>query len=273
MTEANKTDIQLQGVPETLLWPLGMRAHISRTEPEFFSDPMSIELVDRIDADFAKFGKPNHWHAIRAKYSDSLLRAFLEKNPAASIVSLGEGLDTQFWRVDNGQLNWISVDLPESIVLRDRFLPAHERITNIEASALDPKWMDQVNSDNGLFVVMAGLLMYFEPDDILAMLRGMSERFDGSRTELFFDTIPPWIARKTKGKGWKPTKRYHVPVTPFGIRRSEMDAFASKVPGMEILSATAYPKAYPERSYLFNLLASLPWLSDNGSFLVHAKLA
>ena len=33
-------------------------------------------------------------------------------HPAGTVVALGEGLETQFWRPDNGRVRWLSVDLP-----------------------------------------------------------------------------------------------------------------------------------------------------------------
>ena len=40
------------------------------------------------------------------------------------MVALGEGLETGFWRVDNGSVNWLTVELPEMAALRRELLPA-----------------------------------------------------------------------------------------------------------------------------------------------------
>lgn len=39
------------------------------------------------------------------------------------VVALSEGLETQFWRLDNGRARWLTVDLPETIELRRRLRP------------------------------------------------------------------------------------------------------------------------------------------------------
>ena len=39
---------------------------------------------------------------------------FLAANPDGTVVALGEGLETGFWRVDNGSVNWLTVELPET---------------------------------------------------------------------------------------------------------------------------------------------------------------
>jgi hypothetical protein len=48
-------------------------------------------------------------------------------------------------------------------------------------------------------------------------------------------------------------------------------AFVARVPRLEIVEASLYPKVFPARHRLWSLLAGLPWLSDNGSMLVHAR--
>ncbi len=162
-TQTGKDNVKLQGVPETLLWPLWSRASEQKRSDRLIDDLLSADMVDRIDYDFeGSFGKPNAGHAIRARVIDDAINSWLVANPEGTVISLGEGLDTQFWRVDNGSLRWISVDLPESIEIRRRFLPAEERMEVIACSALDDLWIERAPSGTNVFIVMAGLLMYFK---------------------------------------------------------------------------------------------------------------
>ena len=90
----------LKDVPETLLWPLRSRAAVSVTDRAFFDDPLAVDTLNRIDYDFGRFGPVSDWHAIRSKWSDDLIRAYLKRFPTAQVLALGEGLETQFWRVE-----------------------------------------------------------------------------------------------------------------------------------------------------------------------------
>lgn len=193
--------IRLDGVPETMLMPLWNRAADAAGPDPLLIDPMATELVRRIDYDFrARFGKPSITHAIRARFSDELIREFLARRPAAQVVALGEGLETQFWRVDNGSVEWISVDLPEAIEVRRRLLPPHPRNILIEGSALDLAWRRVISTRAPVFVIAAGLLMYFERTQVVSLLRQLAEHCDGG--ELFFDTIPPLVlAQDAAGVG------------------------------------------------------------------------
>jgi O-methyltransferase involved in polyketide biosynthesis len=58
------------------------------------------------------------------------------------VVALGEGLETQFWRVDDGRVRWLTVDLPMAVDVRRRLLgddPPRRR--TLAVSALDFSWM------------------------------------------------------------------------------------------------------------------------------------
>ena len=89
-------------------------------------DPVAVELVGRIDYPFAErfgTGRPAQWQALRVLAFDREVRRFLQRHPEGTVVALGEGLETQCRRVDNGRVRWIGVDLPETVEVRRRLLP------------------------------------------------------------------------------------------------------------------------------------------------------
>jgi len=55
-------------------------------------------------------------------------------------MPVGCGLDTRFDRVDDGQVRWYDLDVPEVIDLRKQFLAESERVTCISGSAFDPSY-------------------------------------------------------------------------------------------------------------------------------------
>ena len=82
-------------------------------------DPKAVELLAAIDFPFEeRFGAgaagSAQWQALRARCFDRQVERFLAEHPDGTVVALGEGLETQFWRVDNGRVQWLSVDLPEA---------------------------------------------------------------------------------------------------------------------------------------------------------------
>jgi O-methyltransferase involved in polyketide biosynthesis len=156
---------------------------------------------------------------MRAAEIDRALRRWLEVHPDGFIVSLGEGLETQISRVDNGRMRWLSVDLPESIRLRERFITPSDRCRHLPASALDLRWMDAVDPSRGVCIVAQGLLMYLEPASVQTLLVSIAERFPGAC--LLFDVVPKWFSRMTL-RGVQRTARYRLPPMPWGIDRDEL---------------------------------------------------
>jgi O-methyltransferase involved in polyketide biosynthesis len=155
----------LTDVSETMLWALHNRACEARRHGGVLIDPDSVRIQDAIDYDFTRqFGHPAGSLAVRAAAIDRALRHWLERHPDGRVVSLGEGLETQVRRVDNGRMRWLSVDLPSAIRLRERFLAPTDRFRHIAESALDRNWMGSVDPSASVFIVAQGLLMYLEPE-------------------------------------------------------------------------------------------------------------
>jgi hypothetical protein len=202
----------LAGVPETMLWSLHHRACEARRPDGVIIDPECLRIESAIDYDFVcNFGKPRGSLAARAAEIDRVLRAWLERHPDGTVVSLGEGLETQGRRVDNGRMRWLSVDLPEAIRLRERFLAPTHRFRHIAASALDLVWMDAVDPASGVFIVAQGLLMYFAT---------IADRFPGA--DFVFDAIPKWFSDLTL-LGLNQTATYRLPPMPWGINRDDIE--------------------------------------------------
>jgi O-methyltransferase involved in polyketide biosynthesis len=269
--KSDQVDIHLDGVPETMLIPLWNRASDAGGPDPLLDDPMAVELVRRIDYDFAgRFGRPSVTHAIRSRYSDELIRRFLARHPAAVVVALGEGLETQLWRVDDGSVRWYSIDLAPAVAARRRLLPAHPRNVPIEGSALDLAWLDAVPAGVPVFVSAAGLLMYFQPSEVATLLRAIAGRFAGG--ELFFDSIPPWFSRKTL-RGWALSTRYTAPPMPFGLRLMDVPALFGQAPGLVPLEVLTYAEPYPDRMRFFALVSRIGWLKRRiAPGLIHAAI-
>ena len=104
------------------------------------------------------------------------------------MVALGEGLETQFWRVDNGAMRWLTVDLPEVVELRGQLMPSGDRQSSHVGSALDLGWLDGLDPARPTLVTAQGLLPYFQRDEVHGLLCRMAESLPGAA--LVFDVVP-----------------------------------------------------------------------------------
>ena len=216
-----KSTVDLRGVPETMLFTLYNRAAEARRPNGFLRDPECLRIYGAIDYDFERnFGKPNSSHPMRSRLFDDAIRPWMAAHPGATVVELGSGLETQFTRIDDGKVQWLCVDLPESLAVRERFLPPSTRCRHVALSALDLRWLEKVDASRGVFVSAQGLFMYFEEHEVRQLVVGILDRFPG--VELMFDTIPRWVSRKSLGSGFSKTVNYTAPPMPWGIGQDEL---------------------------------------------------
>lgn len=103
----------LTGVSETTLWTLHNRATEAARPDGLLHDPLAVALYTAIDYPYREhFGRPNQTHALRALAVDAAIRDFLTGAPDGVVVSLGEGLHTTFWRLNEPSLRYVAVDIP-----------------------------------------------------------------------------------------------------------------------------------------------------------------
>ena len=218
-----RVGVSLDPVPETLLWTLWHRAVEARRPDSVIDDPFALELVERIDFPFSeRFGNGeafSQWQALRARCFDGAVRRFLQAHHGATVVALGEGLETQFWRVDDGHVRWVTVDLPEVIDLRRTLLPGHERNRLVSSSALDPGWLDAVEQGCAVLVTAQGVLMYLAADDVHALIERCATRL---RPGAFvFDAVPRWLVERSRRGGLRTPTGYAPPAWSWGVDAGE----------------------------------------------------
>ena len=189
--QQGKVKITLRGVSETLLGPLWGRAKISKEHSALFYDAKAVELVEKIDHDFSTRDKvvPGYLSFLfvaRAKQFDKKVKAYITERPHASVVNIGVGLDTTFYRVDNGTIHWYDLDLPPVIDIRKQLLPEPPRVTYIAKSFLDPSWCKDVKqTEEGVFIIAGGVLRYFEEAQVRQFFSLLADNLPSS--EIVFD--------------------------------------------------------------------------------------
>ncbi len=212
--------LNLRGVPETMLWTLHARAAEFYAHGGVLHDVRAASLAHRIDCDFhARFGPPNRLFAVRAALLDGAITAWAKRHPKGLVVSLGEGLETQAWRVDNGTLRWLSVDLPEGISAREVFFAPEARFAHLAADVTGESWLDDIDASDGVFFVAQGLFMYLQPAIVESLFRRLAARFPGA--EIAFDVVPRWLADATLA-GHKQSESFRLPPMFWGLNRNEI---------------------------------------------------
>ncbi|RJP76718.1 MAG: class I SAM-dependent methyltransferase [Candidatus Zixiibacteriota bacterium] len=192
--------IHLTGVPETALIPLWARAAEMRRPDALVRDPRAAEWLAALDYDFSRFS--GTWMsqlgvAVRTRLLDQAVLVFLQAHPEATVLNLGAGLDTRFFRVDNGCLRWIEVDLPEVVAVKRRLAPETERFRLLEGSVTGPEWLARLPVSGAETLVLAeGLLMYLRESQVRGLLGILAERFPGG--ECLLELLGPALVGRSR---------------------------------------------------------------------------
>lgn len=203
---------QISNVSATAFITLFARATETQSAHPVFDDPQAVALAERIrpllaasDRDLCQRLAANRQESLvvvtvsqRARCFDRHVRAFCARHPDAVIVNLGCGLDTRFFRVDDGQMIFYDLDLPPMIDLKRTLVDEQPRYRFIACSVLDFTWMDalaELGPRSFLFLA-EGLFMYLRPEDVKGLVLELTRRFPGSELvcEVFnnFWLREPW---------------------------------------------------------------------------------
>jgi O-methyltransferase involved in polyketide biosynthesis len=187
----------LDGVSETLLITLYVRARESKRLDAMIKDEKAVEMVNQIDRDFSRLRLQRHDEVaiiMRMRKFDDYVRDFLVQHPDAIVVHIGCGLDTRFERVANNQVEWFDLDIPNVIELRKKFIPNESsHYHTLAASVFDNDWIETVNqfTPRPFMFVAEGVLPYFEEIQVKILFLKLRDNFPGC--ELVCDAHTPFV--------------------------------------------------------------------------------
>ena len=194
-----KEKIKLSGVPETMLQTVYARAKESSGRGAIH-DAKAEELIEKLDYDFSLADKDTAMRSgviARTIVLDQLTKAWLAAHSSAVVVNIACGLDTRCYRMA-GYAHWYNLDLPETMAVREKFLPESGTISQVAMSAMDD-WGDAIKEQNApVLIVIEGLTMYLSEADVQRIFRVISNRF--SQATVFVETMNPAMVRRFKEK-------------------------------------------------------------------------
>lgn len=261
-------DLHLQAVSETLFIPLYALALASRAEHPILVDSETVALTEKLNKVFRASDQRLFRHlaqgrlppalvttlALRIRRYDQYVRAFLNREPGGIVVNLGCGLDDRRRRVDQGEMRWYDLDLPEVMALRRAFLNETDRFRFIAYSVLDFAWFKELPAEPGhrFLFVAEGLFMYLPPDGVRSLVVNLREGYPGA--ELVAEVAHRKIVRMMQGRLGRGKFRRQFGLSgdvvyQFGLADSrEMETWA---PGLVLLDDwTYFDEAEPKLGWM-----------------------
>jgi O-methyltransferase involved in polyketide biosynthesis len=191
---------ELQEVSETLLITVYLRSLETKREDGFIKDDKSVEIVNSINYNFAKFDSESKQTiiAIRTAIIDEVVKNFISQNSNAIIVSLGTGLSTRFFRVDNNLIHWFGIDLPRVKSVWNTLIGESERFQYLSYSILDFDWIEKIKeaTSGKILFIAEGLLMYLSELEVKQLIITLKNNFPDS--EIVFDSLGLFSAKNTQ---------------------------------------------------------------------------
>ncbi|PSW19324.1 class I SAM-dependent methyltransferase [Photobacterium sanctipauli] len=132
-------------IPSDLLQPLWLRSRESLADDRLIYDPMAAAACRQCslkpDCLAGNVTEQQLLHASLTLQCDRQVEDFLRRHPGGRIINIGAGLDTRFYRVDNGLCRWFDIDITENLVWRQRLFHDSERYRMITGSITDLAWL------------------------------------------------------------------------------------------------------------------------------------
>lgn len=259
----------LSGVPETLLIPLWARAAETKEQNPIIRDEKAAEIMAQIDYDFSKFN--GSWMsqtgvAVRTEILDRETEKFIRKHPDAVIVNIGCGLDTRYFRLDNGRIRWFDLDLPEPIRIRKRFFQESRRYRMIDKSVFDYSWMEACQGEQDVLFIAEGVFMFFTEQEMKELMDRLTGHFH--KAHMLFEMFPRMLI---KSSGKHETVKKTAAKFQWGIRRGkDIEQINSRITFLEEWNYFDYHR---DRWRWMGWLSLIPFFHNNfNDRIVHIVL-
>ena len=190
----------MNNVNKTLYIPLYGKAYVSKK---------GIVLADKKAEEiwaaegFALKGKSKskwlaYYMGMRSAVFDNWLRAQMECDESAIVIHVGCGMDSRVLRVGTMGHAWYDVDFPEVIEERRRYYQENEAYRMIASDARKMEWLEALAENVNAIVVMEGVSMYIQLEELQALLKGVCIHF--KQTKVLMDCYTTFAAKASKYK-------------------------------------------------------------------------
>ena len=180
-------------VEDTLFVPMLGRIYASEKFPHILCDKKALELKAQLPSKLKGQDTQTQYtlmaSAVRSTNMDRYIKDFMKREPEGVVVQLGCGLETTFFRDDNGKTVWYEVDLPAVIQYRKKLLGDSEREHLIAGDAFGESWIKEVRLAHPtapILVTASGIFYYFETEKVLSLFKMLQNH--GS-VEMVFDAV------------------------------------------------------------------------------------
>ena len=249
--------IKIEGVPATMLQTVYARARESQKSKPKFKDKKAEEIVEQLDYNFSAARRD--WImrtgvVARTILFDRLIKAFLVCHPHTTVINIGCGLDTRCVRYQNLYDHWYNLDLKETMDIRHQFLSDNKKMHSIVMSCLDEEWVKQVEPNELYVIVIEGLLMYFNEEEVHTLFRILDQHFP--KMIIVAEVMSPLMVAHVKEKSIQQSN------AKFKWGMTHGEELSNVFPNLEHLKDVSLVEGMKEVSPIYKLLAKSKRIYD-----------
>ena len=190
----------MNNVNKTLYIPLYGKAYVSRKGIILY-DKKAEEIWDA--EGFVLKGKSKskwlaYYMGMRSAVFDKWLLEEMKKDDEAVVLHIGCGMDSRVLRVGTEGHQWYDIDFPSVIEERKKYYVEDECYHMVEADVRQQNWLEAVPKAKHAIIVMEGVSMYFESQELKVVLEQISTHFE--RINLLMDCYTTVAAKASKYK-------------------------------------------------------------------------
>jgi len=246
--------INTEGIPETMLLALYTRAKESEKADHHIYDQKAIDLVKRLDYDFTKMGKEasmGNGVLARTILLDRMVSGYVLEHPDGVVVNVACGMDTRFYRVDNGRIRWYDLDLPVTVEARKRLLGEEDRVSLIAKSVLeDDTWADDIEKDSPVLFLVEGLTMYLDRNGVQKIFKGIRTHFHNAT--VFVEVASPYTVKNAVENTGEGSRQKYT----WGIKNGRQ--LQKLLTGFQAVKSYSLMEGLREMYPIYNLLRFFP---------------
>ncbi|ASO28097.1 methyltransferase [Vibrio anguillarum] len=173
-------------IPTNLVQPLWFRSRESLVDNGLVYDPIAAKACQSChlapECLSGDIDQKQLLHATLTQLCDQQVRAFIERNPDGWIINVGAGLDTRFYRVDNGRCHWIELDITENLLWRQKLFHRSERYQHVCGSVDDLQWLDAlpIAESSAVLIVCEHALLDCTVQQLTYFIRALGLHFSNA---------------------------------------------------------------------------------------------
>jgi O-methyltransferase involved in polyketide biosynthesis len=251
-------ELQIGDIQETALITLAIRASETARSNARIKDYLAKEIIDTLGVEFSQYDHFMSHEGVVARtimYKNQL-QELIDQYPDALCVNLGCGFDDKFVQVDNGQIMWYDVDLPDILSIRRKVCKDRERCVMKEGSALESDWTKGLPQRSTNIIVMEGVLEYFTKEQVETCLNILCDSFEHGY--LLAELHHPILGRNTKHHD---SVKYTNAEFHWGTKSGR--EYLELEPRMSLISERSYNEEMKKYSFRAKLFAFfLPFLNN-----------